>query len=109
MQVQAEPFITSAKESDDIVEKRSVFARLVENETGAVEDCLKQHGNLVWAIAQKHAGSAADAEKMTEEIFADLWKYAAAFGINTCDEKEFVALIAYRYLLKSKKYQADVR
>jgi hypothetical protein len=102
MQVQAEKFILDVPESNKVGERRSVFARLVENETGAVEDCLKQHGKLVWAIAKKHADSAADAEKMTEGIFGDIWKYAAAFGVNIIDEKEFVALIAYRYLLKSK-------
>ena len=102
MQIQAEHFITSAKESSKIVERRSVFVRLVANETGAVEDCLKEYGNLVWAIAKNHAESAADAEKLTEGIFADIWKYAAPFGVNICDEKEFVALIAYRYLSNSR-------
>jgi len=101
--VQAKNAISDVTESNKLAERRSVFVRLFENESGAVEDCLKEYGDFVWAFAKRYADSPESAEKMTEEIFADIWKFAAAFGINICDEKEVVALIARRYLLMKRR------
>ena len=106
MQAVADIILISGINSDEPVEKRNVFDRLMRREHGAADDCLKEHGNYVWALAKLHSSSAQEAAQMAEEIFADIWKYAERFDVDICDEKAFVKMIALRYLVLRRKQAA---
>ncbi|MDQ6787251.1 MAG: sigma-70 family RNA polymerase sigma factor [Acidobacteriota bacterium] len=86
-------FIKEGNESSDILQ------RIAREEKSAVSDCLAAYGKLVWGLARKFTKTREDAEDAVQEIFIDIWKYAARFDATKSPEGAFVTLIARRRLI----------
>ncbi|VTR99821.1 sigma-70 family RNA polymerase sigma factor [Tuwongella immobilis] len=84
----------------------TVLNKVATGELGAVEDCLARYGGLVWALAQRFSPSVADAEDAVQEVFTDLWRYAARFDPQVSSEATFVAMIARRRLIDRRRQLA---
>ena len=64
-----------------------------------VENCIDAYGNFIWTLARKFTASIEEAEKVTEEIFNDIWRYTERAGQPQLVEGKLVEKIARRRLL----------
>lgn len=78
---------------------QSVLERIAAGDAAAVKECMDAYGNLVWALARRLSGSAADAEDATQEIFLDIWKSASRYDAVVASEAVFITTIARRRLI----------
>jgi RNA polymerase sigma-70 factor (ECF subfamily) len=88
----------------------SILRRIAEGDQSAVQDCLKQYGNLVWYLVRKFTANAEDAEDAAQEIFIDIWRNAARFDATKAPEAAFITMIARRRLidqLRKRKRQSQ--
>ncbi len=96
----------NAAESSKIVQNSdkeislTILQRISKSDKAAVENCIDAYGNLVWAMAKKFTASPEEAENAAQEIFIEVWKHACHCDPSKTDETDFIASIAYRYLLK---------
>jgi hypothetical protein len=81
---------TTAKGSPAILE------RIANNDTTAVEECVRKHGSWIWAVALKNSVSTQAAEELTMNIFCDIRQFAHRFKQSGLSEEAFLALIARR-------------
>ncbi len=81
----------------------AILQRVAKADQAAVKSCIDAYGNLVWALAKKFTASQEEAETATQEIFLDIWKYAASCDSSKTDERTFIVLIAYRRLIKASE------
>jgi RNA polymerase sigma factor (sigma-70 family) len=91
-------------------ENTSILERIARGDQSAVEDCLKQYGNLVWYLVRKFTGNAEDAEDAAQEIFIDIWRNAGRFDAAKAPEAAFITMIARRRLidhLRKRKRQSQ--
>jgi RNA polymerase sigma-70 factor (ECF subfamily) len=65
----------------------------------AVNRCIRRYGPLVWSLARRLSPTAEDAEDAVQEIFINIWRYAARFDRTRGSEKVFIAVIARRTLI----------
>lgn len=82
------------------MESSAFLQRVARTDKSAARDCIDAYGNLVWALAKKYTDSLEDAETVTQEIFLDIWKYAASCDSSKTDERTFIVLVARRRLTK---------
>jgi len=82
---------------------------IARGQTGAVNDCVRRYGPLVWSMARRMSPDRADAEDAVQEIFMHLWKSAGVFDPKRCSERGFVALIARRRLIDRLRSQRSRR
>lgn len=80
-----------------------LLQRVAAGEPAAVEECIDRYSGLIWSLARKLVGAHADAEDAVQEVFIDLWKSADRFDPNVASETTFVAMIARRRLIDSKR------
>lgn len=83
----------------------AVLRRIAQRDKTAVKDCIDSYGNWIWAMAKKFTDTIEDAEAVTQEIFLNIWRYAARFEETNFDELLFIAVIARRQLRKYKVNQ----
>jgi RNA polymerase sigma-70 factor (ECF subfamily) len=88
-----------------VEEEPPLLPRIARGEAGAVNDCVRRYGPLVWSWARRMSPSRADAEDAVQEIFMQLWKSAATFDANRCSERGFVAMVARRRLIDRLRSQ----
>jgi RNA polymerase sigma-70 factor (ECF subfamily) len=69
----------------------------------AIEECIKNYGNIIWSMAKKFTDSNEDAEAVTREIFLNIWRYAARCEETNFDELLFITIIARRQLRRYSK------
>lgn len=81
------------------IKSLNILKRISEGDNRAVNDCLDKYGKLVWSLARKFTRTREDAEDAVQEIFIDIWKYAARFDAAKSPEGAFVTLIARRRLI----------
>lgn len=81
-------------------ESSLILQRIARGEKEAFEKCIETYGNLIWAMAQDYINPNEEAEIATQEIFQDIWQYAACHDSTKFDETAFVILIARRRLIK---------
>ncbi len=86
---------------DDV--DQTLLQRVAGGEAAAVEECIDRYGGLIWSLARKLIGAHADAEDGVQEVFIDLWKSAGRFDPNVASEPTFVAMIARRRLIDSRR------
>lgn len=87
----------------DVKESRenpTILQRIAQSDRIAVRECIDDYGSRIWAFAKKNAASTEEAETITEEIFLEIWKHAARFDSDRCCETKFVALLAFRHLIR---------
>jgi RNA polymerase sigma-70 factor (ECF subfamily) len=72
---------------------------MTAGDSAAVKECMDTYGGLVWSIARRFTESAADAEDATQEIFLEIWKFAARYDPSMGKESTFIATIARRRLI----------
>jgi RNA polymerase sigma-70 factor (ECF subfamily) len=65
----------------------------------AVNRCIRRYGPLVWSMARRLSPTPEDAEDAVQEIFINIWRYAARFDTTRGSEKVFVAVLARRTLI----------
>ncbi|MEQ8209535.1 MAG: sigma-70 family RNA polymerase sigma factor [Lacipirellulaceae bacterium] len=80
-----------------------LLPRIARGESAAMELCMDRYGGLVWSLARRYCRGNADAEDLTQEIFLQLWKYAARFDADVAAETTFVAMIARRRLIDHRR------
>ncbi len=79
--------------------KPTFLQRIAAGDSDAVDDCLKQYGNLVWSLANRYCRRGEDAEDAVQEIFVELWRTAERFDPEKSSEATFVSMIARRRLI----------
>jgi len=77
----------------------NILQRIAVDDKSAVTDCFDAYGKLIWSLARKFSRTREDAEDAVQEIFIDIWKYAARFDSAKSPEGAFVTLIARRRLI----------
>ena len=77
-----------------------ILQRIAQKDKTAVKDCIENYGDLIWAMAKKFTDTIEDAEAVTQEIFLNIWRYAARFEETNFDELLFITIIARRQLRK---------
>ncbi len=77
----------------------TVLQRLAQSDQTAIQDCIETYGDLIWALVRAKTASSEEAERLTSEIFNDIWKCAKLFDSNKCAEKVFIAAIVSRRLI----------
>lgn len=78
----------------------AILDKVAAAHPGAVEQCLKRYGPLVWSLARRWSPTLGDAEDAVQEIFTDLWRAAQRFDPRRePSEATFVAMIARRRLI----------
>jgi len=76
----------------------SITDRLLAGEKTAVRDCVNKYGGMIWTLARKFTATDEAAERATEHIFADIWKWAAAGRMSDLAEKYIIIQIAAKHL-----------
>lgn len=79
--------------------EQTILKRIATGDQTAVEDCISQYGNLVWALAKKYAPTREDAEDAVQEIFTEIWQNAARYDDTKAREITFITTIARRRLI----------
>jgi len=57
----------------------------------------------VWSLSRQFLGNDADAEEAVQDVFVALWKDAATFDPSIAGEATFVAMIARRRLIDTRR------
>ena len=92
--------VNDSKMSVYFPESSKILERIADYDETAINDCLNAYGSLVWALTKKYTIDKAEAEIAVQEIFLDIWKYAARFDESKTDEATFISHIACRKLMK---------
>ncbi len=80
----------------------TLFERIANKDRSAVAECLDTHGALVWGISKKFTENNLEAEKLTEEIFACLWRCSVRFDPSYFNDRIFIMIIA-RHCINTRK------
>jgi RNA polymerase sigma-70 factor (ECF subfamily) len=80
-----------------------VLPRIAAGDPAAEPDCITRYGGLVWALARRFLGNAADAEDAVQDVFIELWRNAARYDPARASEPTYVTMIARRRLIDRKR------
>jgi len=86
-------FVPFKKNNNDIL------TRIAIGDETAINDCINQYGNLIWALARKYTPKQEDAEDAVQEIFMEIWQNAARYDSHKASESTFITIIARRRLI----------
>ncbi len=89
-----------------MTETESILHRVAEGDQDAIKECMDRFGGLVWSLARRLAGNAAEAEDAVQEIFIDVWRSAGRFDPSIASETTFIAMIARRRLIDRGRRRA---
>ena len=92
-----------------LAEEEPLLPLIARGQAGAVNECVRRYGPLVWSMARRMSPDRADAEDAVQEVFMQLWKSAATFDPQRCTERGFVALVARRRLIDRLRSQRSRR
>lgn len=76
----------------------TILDRIANNDETAVPECIRTHGNWIWAVALNYSETNEAAEQLTMNIFEDIWRFAHRFKLSGLEEKTFVSVIIRRQL-----------
>lgn len=77
----------------------TLLQKIAKGDQAAVGQCIDQYGDLVWSLARRFLGNAADAEDAVQEIFIEIWSSASRYRPDAGSEVTFIATIARRRLI----------
>ena len=60
-------------------QSQTILQRIAAADKSAINECLNTYGDFVWQTVRKHSESNTGAEKMVQEVFKDIWQYAARY------------------------------
>ena len=80
-------------------QKNTILPRIAAGDETAVNDCINQYGNLIWALAKKLTPKLEDAEDAVQEIFMEIWQNASRYDSTKSSESTFITIIARRRLI----------
>lgn len=87
----------------------AILQRIAQRDKTAVKDCIDSYGDLIWTMAKKFTDTTENAEAVTQEIFHNIWRYAARFEETNFDELLFITIIVRRQLRKySEKVNSPI-
>ena len=89
-----------------MTETESILHRVAEGDQDAIKECMERFSGLVWSLARRLAGNAAEAEDAVQEIFIDVWRSAGRFDPTIASETTFIAMIARRRLIDRGRRRA---
>jgi RNA polymerase sigma factor (sigma-70 family) len=79
--------------------QNTILTRIAAGDETAVNDCINQYGNLIWALAKKFTPKPEDAEDAVQEIFMEIWQNARRYDSAKASESTFISIIARRRLI----------
>ncbi|MFN0278495.1 MAG: hypothetical protein ACKVRN_07825 [Pyrinomonadaceae bacterium] len=100
--------ISLATGTIQVTEASTILRRIAKKDKTAVKDCIDAYGTFIWALARKLTKSRTEAERASEEIFIDIWRYCETSSNIQSTEKEAIAMIALRRLIKSGLYAKEM-
>lgn len=83
-----------------ITKPKTILQRIAESDQTAINECLENYGNYIWAMAKKCCSEQVETEELVQKIFLDIWKNAEKFDAEISDEKTFIARLFLRRTLK---------
>lgn len=78
---------------------KTILQRIAQSDQTAVNECLENYGNYIWAMAKKCCADQVETEELVQEIFLDIWKNAEKFDAEISDERTFIARLLLRRTL----------
>lgn len=78
----------------------AILRRIRSKDRTAIKDCIDTYGSFVWSLARKFAGSTAEAETLSEQIFRDIWQVSEGDCREHATERQVIATIALRRVIK---------
>ena len=85
--------------------ERTLLQRIARGDRAAASACIETYSGLVWSLARRHLGDAADAEDAVQDIFMQLWRQADRYDPARAEEVTFVAMLARRRLVDRLRRQ----
>jgi RNA polymerase sigma-70 factor (ECF subfamily) len=76
-----------------------LLPQVAHGDRTAVNRCIRRYGPLVWSMARRLSPTPEDAEDAVQEVFINIWRYAARFDASRGSEKVFIAVLARRTLI----------
>lgn len=80
----------------------TLLQRIADGDASAVRPLIDAYGGFVWSIVQARFPGPShrqDAEEVTQDVFASIWKNADRFDPHKGSEKTFIAVIARRRVI----------
>lgn len=81
---------------------QTILQRIAGADKSAVGECLNAYGDFVWQLVRKYSASDADAGKMVQEVFEDIWQYAGRYDSAKLSENDFISMLV-RHRLREKR------
>ncbi len=78
----------------------AILQRIAQRDKTTLRESIDNYGDWIWSMAKKFTDSTEDAEAVTQEIFLNIWRYAARFEETNFDELLFITIIARHQLRK---------
>lgn len=88
----------------------TILQRIAAGDESAVDECVREYGDLVWRIARRHLDRAgAEVEDAVQEVFVEIWNSARRFDPSRGGEAAFVATLAHRRVIDRQRQETTRR
>ncbi|MBK7404889.1 MAG: RNA polymerase sigma factor [Phycisphaerales bacterium] len=82
----------------------TILERIAAGERSAVDDCVREYGDLVWRLARRHLDHApGEVEDAVQDVFVEIWMSAGRYDRERGGEAAFVATLAHRRLIDRRR------
>ena len=100
---------TSEKRIRDfsVSESFDLIHRIEMRDRDAFSECVTRYGPFVWHLAKSFTNSQDEAEKVTQEIFADVLHYREQSTPRRCDREIIVGIARVRMLRYIRRSESE--